>query len=473
MRWLGRLSIYYKVNGIIVGMLLLVGLLVWIVIRQATVDLLGQQMEKRGLEVANYIAALSANDILLDNHYALYERISKTQHNTEDVRYVLITDYTGRILAHTFSDGLPRGLATLRDSGGSLAVIKFDTNEGTIREVMVPIENGDIGFVRVGMSENSTQQLLNKTNRNFFIGIIMMCVIATFLATWLTSVIIRPIRSLAEAVAKIQSGNLSARVEAKTGDEVGLLAVAFNQMVAGLKEKEKENNLLLEELRHKEAMRTFLIKKLFTIQEDERKRISRELHDETGQLLASLLAYMKLLLSKLTDQQQKELLQEARDVAVNALEGLRKIAVELRPPVLDDLGVTAAMQKYIQTFSRQQGLKVHFSAPEEQLELDPEISLALYRILQESLTNIAKHARASNVYVCLSAADQTVRLIVRDDGLGINGSLESAGPKNRLGIYGMKERAELLGGSLDIHSENGCGTVVIVVLPKILSNVLK
>ncbi|WP_232199115.1 HAMP domain-containing sensor histidine kinase [Thermosinus carboxydivorans] len=467
------MSIYYKVNGIIVGMLLLVGLLVWIVIRQATVDLLGQQMEKRGLEVANYIAALSANDILLDNHYALYERISKTQHNTEDVRYVLITDYTGRILAHTFSDGLPRGLATLRDSGGSSAVIKFDTNEGIIREVMVPIENGDIGFVRVGMSENSTQQLLNKTNRNFFIGIIMMCVIATFLATWLTSLIIRPIRSLADAVAEIQSGNLSARVEAKTGDEVGLLAVAFNQMVAGLKEKEKENNLLLEELRHKEAMRAFLIKKLFTIQEDERKRISRELHDETGQLLASLLAYMKLLLSKLTDQQQKELLQEARDVAVNALEGLRKIAVELRPPVLDDLGVTAAMQKYIQTFSGQQGLKVHFSVPEKQLELDPEVSLALYRILQESLTNIAKHARASNVYVCLSAAGQTVRLVVRDDGLGIDGGLESAGQKNRLGIYGMKERAELLGGSLDIHSENGCGTVVIATLPKILSNVLK
>lgn len=480
MKWLRQLSIYYKINGIIIGMLLLLSLIIGIIMIKTTSQLLDQQIEQRGFEVGTYIAALSSNDILLDDHYALYDRINKTKNNREDVRYILITDSAGGIIANTFAGNLPKGLPIITpmkttetlsfDSATKIneeyRVVKMNSNEGPLREIIVPIENGAIGFVRVGMSENNTQQLLKTKIDEFFITTFLICLLAVFGATHLAYVIIYPLRSLTSATKQIQLGNFSVQAEVKGEDEVGHLATIFNEMVNSLQEKDIENKHLVTELRNKEAMRTILMNKLFTIQEEERKRLSRELHDETSQSLASLLAYMKVLLSKLTDDNQKELLLGARDVAINVLDGLRKMAVELRPPVLDDLGIIAAIDKYINHFSVQHNISVCFSAPDDKLIIGNDISLALYRILQESLTNISKHAYASEVNVSLTKDATTISLMIADNGLGLRpGELESARLNNRLGVYGMKERVELLGGSFNFHSVSGNGTKITVVLP--------
>ncbi|MBC8015131.1 MAG: HAMP domain-containing protein, partial [Sporomusaceae bacterium] len=338
MKWLGQVSIYYKINGIIIGMLLLLSLIIGLFMITTTARLLEQQIEQQGAGVAAYIAALSSNDILLDDHYALFDRINKAKSNRDDVRYILITDSAGGILANTFAGDLPKGLpirlpsnkdessllSSAAQSHGEYLVIKMNSNEGLIREIIVPIENGAIGFVRVGMSENSTQELLKEKLYEFFLTTFLVCLLAMIGATYLSSVIISPLRILTSAAGQIQQGNLSVQAAVKGEDEVGRLAAVFNKMVTSLQEKELENNRLLEELRGKEAMRDILLNKLFTIQEEERKRISRELHDETSQSLASLLAYMKVLLSRLTDVSQRELLLDARDVAISVLDGLRK-----------------------------------------------------------------------------------------------------------------------------------------------------
>jgi len=332
--------------------------------------------------------------------------------------------------------------------------------------VIVPIENGAVGYVRVGMSEKSTQQLLYLKLHEFFITTLLVCLLAAMGSTYLAYLIIHPMRNLTKAAQQIQQGNFYVKTEIKTEDEIGRLAGVFNEMITSLQEKEFENNRLLEELRAKEDLRTVLLNKLFTIQEEERKRISRELHDETSQSLASLLAYMKVLFSKLTDEKQKELLLNARDVAINVLGGLRKMAVELRPPVLDDLGIVAAMAKYITSFSNQQHITVSFSPPDEKLTINNQISLTLYRILQESLTNISKHACATEVNIALKRDAGTITLLIYDNGLGIrSGALEAARQKNRLGIYGMKERVELLGGTFTFHSLSGQGTTITVIIP--------
>ena len=498
MKWLKQLSIYYKINGIIIGMLLLLSLIIGLIMMRTTARLLDQQIEQRGVEVGTYIAALNSNDILLDDQYALLDRITKTKNNTADVRYILITDSAGRILANTFAGNLPKGLPlTPLPSNNNLLssynptdiisgyqAIKFSSNEGPLREIIVPIENGAIGFVRVGILENSTQQLLKKKLIEFFITTLLVCLLAAIGATYLAYIIINPLRSLTRAAEQIQRGNLSVQAEVKVDDEVGQLATVFNEMVNSLQEKDFENNNLLKELRTKEAMRTILINKLFTIQEEERKRISRELHDETNQSLASLLAYMKVLLSKLTNDNQRDLLLGAREVAINVLDGLCKMAVELRPPVLDDLGITAAIAKYIKNFSNQHHIIVSFYAPDDKLVISNEISLALYRILQESLTNISKHACATKVTISLIRKDlesendilsddlktcsntSTITLIISDNGIGLHpGELEIAHQNNRLGIYGMKERVGLLGGSFNLHSISGQGTKITVILP--------
>ena len=478
MRWLQQLSIYYKINGIIIGMLLLFSIIIGVIMMKTTARLLDQQIEQRGVEVATYIAALSSNDILLDDHYALFDRITKTQNNREDVRYILVTDSAGGILANTFAGNLPHGLPiTLptenvfsplysdTENHSEYLVMKMNSNEGPIREIIVPIENGAIGFVRVGMSENNTQQLLKNKLAEFFITTFLVCLLAAMGATYLAYVIIYPLHSLTLAAKQIQVGNFSVQAKVNSQDEVGHLSTVFNEMANILQEKEFENNRLLKELRAKEAMRAILMNKLFTIQEEERKRLSRELHDETSQSLASLLAYMKVLLSKLTDDKQKGLLLGARDVAINVLDGLRKMAVELRPPVLDDLGIIAAMAKYINHFSEQQHLPVSFSAPDDKLVISNELSLTLYRILQESLTNISKHACASEVNIALIKNPTTITLLISDNGSGLRpGDLEAARQNNRLGVYGMKERVELLGGMFDFHSLSGQGTTITVTL---------
>jgi len=479
MKWLRKLSIYYKLNGIIISSLLVLSLIIGILMITTTVSLFERQLERRGVETGTSLAALSSNDILLDEHYALFERINKTKNNTEDVRYIIIVDYAGRILAHTFGASLPVGLpidtwqppVTNADSDSNSAestfwITKFDSNEGKIHEVTVPIENGAVGFVRVGMSEQSAEKLLMATIQEFLLLTLLICILASVGATHLAHFIVLPIQNLAKAARQIRSGNYSVHAQIQDEDEVGHLAAAFNDMADSLKAKDNENNRLLRELRAKETIRTTLMNKLLTVQEDERKRISRELHDETGQSLASLLAYMKLLESKLTNDAEKEVLLHARAVAMNVMGELRKMAVDLRPPVLDDLGIIAAMGKYIDNYKLQNDCVIEFHVLDENLFVDDMVALSLYRILQESLTNIAKHAYATDIRIELGRKEEQVKLVISDNGRGVDvNDLADAYKRNRLGVYGMRERAELLGGRFDFTSQPGQGATISVLLP--------
>ena len=475
-----RASLYYRINGIILGVILVLSLIIGALMVRITRSLLERQMENRGIEIATSIGASSSNDILLDDHYALSSRITANRNHADDVRYIIICDFAGRLLIDTFLGkfpaGLPQDISPLPlpgsgDGEGELVakVTTYSSNEGPIREVTVPIEKGAIGYVRVGMSARSSRKLLSATIRRFLFITVLVCLLASAVATLLAHLIVKPIHRLVAAVHQIRKGNYSVRAEVRDDAEVGHLAQAFNEMTASLKAEAVENSRLLEELRAKEAARTHLLNKLFSVQEDERKRISRELHDESGQSLASMLAYLKLLSSKLDTEPQKELLLQARNVVTEIMGNLRSMAVELRPPVLDDLGILTAMRKYIDNFSRQQGCAVVCSFPDTEPRLDGTVSLALYRILQESLVNVARHAKASTVHVLVAAEDRQILLSVSDDGQGTTeAELAQAFGNNRLGIFGMRERAELLGGSFAMDSHPHCGTTVTATLPHFL-----
>ncbi|MDU2063874.1 MAG: ATP-binding protein [Sporomusaceae bacterium] len=474
MKTVFSLSLYYKINGIMIAMVLLLGLVMGIILFQSTSRLLDQEIEQQGLQLAESVAVLGNNDILLDDRYALLDLLNKTKRNSADVRYIFITDAAGRLLAHTFGPVFPQGLidSTLKMPQETLnpdknnVTVSLDSDEGPLREIILPIEKGTTGYVHVGMSEKRMAQLLQK--RMFeLVGItLIVCLLAAVAATYLARIIIQPVTSLAAAAREIGHGNFSVQAVGQKNDEVGRLARVFNEMAASLKAQEAENNRLLAELRNKDAMRTELMNKLICVQEEERKRISREIHDETGQSLTSLLAYMKVLSSKLTDEKQQELLFGAREVALHVLEGLRKLALELRPPILDDLGLFAAMEKYLVTFRRHYKMAVSFTAPDEKVILSHDVSLALYRILQESLTNVARHAKAKTVAVVLQLQQSDIVLTITDDGIGIAPAvLQAAKRDERLGLYGMKERAELVGGVFTFESVPGQGTTIRVIVP--------
>lgn len=470
MRWIGRQSLYTKINTLILATMLTISITLAILMQGITRDLMDRQIELRGYEIATYIAALGTSDILLENDYAIFDLIKKVKDNNDDVRYILVMDYDGRIIGNTFEHSLPKGLPAyipFENRSTEYQVSQYDSSEGTIYEMLVPIENGNVGFIRIGMSNKIMYNVLAATMTEFSLTAFAICFIALLLTSWLTSVMIKPIMDLEEAAKEIKNKNYSVQTDYDTDDEVGKLARTFNEMVISLKEKEEENNKLLETLRLKEENRTILLNKIFTAQEDERKRISRELHDGAGQSITSLLAYLRILLAKTEDEAQKTLILAARDVIVNVLGELRQMAVDLRPPAIDDLGLLSAMGKYIHKLSlTHPEIVFHAVLPEEDYEFSDKITSALYRILQESTTNIIKHAQATEVGVILKICEKDIVLTIKDNGRGFTkNTIEKAKKANRLGIYGMKERIELLKGTFDINSKVGLGTTITIRIP--------
>ena len=343
---------------------------------------------------------------------------------------------------------------------------RLQSSEGEIREILFPIEEGNIGFVRIGLSEKIMQGLLAQNIKEIILTVLFVSLLAAIGATRLSYLIVKPLRVLLESAHRIQQGDYNVRIKGQNADEIGNLARAFNAMAHSLRKKNRENYRLLKEVQSKEEMRVSLIRNLFTVQEDEQRRLSRELHDETGQCMASLLAYIKVLHSKMTTSEQKKLLADARTVTVNVLERIRIMAVELRPPELDYLGVVAAMEKYITNFNNQNSLNVEFTPPLEKLNMSNNTAVSLYRILQESMTNILLHAKAQHVDVMITKVDNSICMQIQDDGQGMEeNALEIARGNNRLGLFGMQERAELLGGVLSIDSTPGKGTRITVILP--------
>ncbi|HZR57266.1 MAG TPA: sensor histidine kinase [Terriglobales bacterium] len=205
-----------------------------------------------------------------------------------------------------------------------------------------------------------------------------------------------------------------------------------------------------------------LSRHLLRAQEEERKRISRELHDETGQALMVLRFYVTLLADAGTDELRNKV-QEAIDVLDRTIEGLRRIIERLSPRPLEEFGLMAAIRKEARDVSRQTGMKTEVTLPEQIDNLDHETEIAIYRSVQEALHNIAKHSQANSFKVDIQDQGLELRLSVEDNGVGF--SRRKNVHAKQFGLIGMKERATALGGTVHIRTRKGAGTRVIVTLP--------
>lgn len=203
---------------------------------------------------------------------------------------------------------------------------------------------------------------------------------------------------------------------------------------------------------------------VLTAQEEERTRIARELHDDTAQALTSVLVRLRLLERSAEDKRLRSGLAELRDLTVETLEGVRRLAIDLRPPMLDDLGLEAAIQSHVQDFSRRWQINVNFTSSGLG-RLPPNVELVLYRIVQEALSNVAKHASASRVETRLSRKGRTLRLLVKDDGCGFDVEAAKGSRQSGLGLFGMEERLALIGGTLRVESSPGKGTRLSAEVP--------
>jgi signal transduction histidine kinase len=197
-------------------------------------------------------------------------------------------------------------------------------------------------------------------------------------------------------------------------------------------------------------------------QELERKRLARELHDETGQALTSILLGLKPLERTAATEEDRAAVASLRELVVSTLQDVRRLAVELRPSTLDDFGLSTAVERLAETFRDNTGMRVDVDAQLGDVRLPTEVETALYRIVQEALANIVKHAEATRVSILLTRKESSVAAVVEDDGKGFD---KRETGDDVLGLVGMRERVGLVGGRLVIESAKGSGTTIAAEVP--------
>ena len=257
-----------------------------------------------------------------------------------------------------------------------------------------------------------------------------------------------PIHQLERAINAVRAGDRAARVRPSTISDADVARVG------------ETLNALLDELDLSRRRLKDLSGQVLSAQEDERRRISRELHDDTAQSLTSLALVLKTIEDTENHPALKEQLRDVRREVEQSIEGVRRLARDLRPSTLDDLGLSAAVDWYVQALSQRAQFTVRYRSDLGDARLPEAIELALYRIAQESFTNVVKHARASEVRVLLTRTPATVVLRISDDGVGLPAAQDGRPDASGVGLYGMRERAELIGGRLSLRSRPGRGVEI-------------
>lgn len=413
------------------------------------------QLQERGIALATGLAAQSRDLILVDNQFALYTLIRDIRNADNDIAYVFVLDTVGNVLVHTFDSGFPMDLMGKNEvpAGKPFQVQRLQAERETIQDIAVPVLGGKAGIIRLGMSEATIHAIVATHVRHILSWVALVLALGLSVTYGLTTILTKPISQLAEATRAVGRGNFKWQTPVWAKDEIGTLGTAFSEM--------------REELRRREEMRVQLLAKVIGAQETERKRIARELHDETSQALTSLMVGLKLIEDSSSDPQVNRKIAELRALTVQTLNEVHHLAIELRPPLLDDLGLFAAIQRYTQEYSVKTHIRVdcHVSDANGQ-RLSPEREVAVYRITQEALTNIARHAEAKNVSVVLGYRGSSLVAIIEDDGKGFDvNQIMISGNGKSLGVFGMYERAFLVGGKLTIESQPGSGTTVFLEVP--------
>jgi len=427
--------------------------------------------ENRFLGLLSGLVDLSGPAIMAPLHQAAM--LGRTGH-------AALVDDQGRILASTF--GLPflvpgeHATFYRRAIAQGEPVIETVPFESDLPEeprghlhvmALAPLKMAPWG-VAVGGDVNETFAGVHRLQ----FGLALLGIIA-LLGTWAATLVgtrslVRPVQRLTQAAQRIAEGDLDTPLQAPEGGEIGALATALERMRRQLLANIQELAARNEELRRQEARTHQLLRQVITAQEEERARLSRELHDGIGQTLAAVQLGIDRLNKVLPeDPNVHERLWRLRELTEQTVTDLRHIIAALRPGVLDQLGLVHALDWMADHTLRPLGLKVEIEAHGLVERLPGEIETILFRIAQEAMSNVARHSGARYLYVCLSQEDGQITMTLTDDGRGFDPSAITSAPEpNRgLGLAGMQERASLAGGQVTVESAPGQGTKVCVVIP--------
>lgn len=459
----GGVGVRAKILGMILALVLALGAVVGFQVRALLIGALRDGLAQNSLVLARHVIAQDTDPRIAYDLAALNTQLRESLRYTPDASYIVVLDSAGRPLAHAFDGEPPIDLAAgnVLQPGQESHVQAVQTAGGQVWDAAVRVAGGPVGTVRVGLSERRLWRTVNAATLQVALSIVAFSLLGIAAASGFTWLLTRPIQELAAATERVGRGDYSVRVARRSNDEVGALATAFNTMAGQLGQAETERA-------GRERLRQYYLKRVIRAQEQERQRIARELHDETGQALATVMFGLRNADEAQTRGETHRRLRDLQEILVATLDRVRRLAFDLRPSALDDLGLEAALRRQLTEYQQRFGIRTELRVVGlGEQRLAPEIETAVYRIVQEAITNAAKYARCQHVSVSVLARAGTLSVIVEDDGQGfdVSTALGSGARQSHLGLFGMHERAELIGGSLEIESSPGAGTTVYLRAP--------
>jgi len=411
--------------------------------------------------------------------------------------YIEIIDGNGFVLASTKAEDI----LTESDHGGILSAL-INARRSTVgtchschqegitdqpkKEIMAFAPLSDIPWgINIRQAEKEALAPVESMKRRFLTFGAVLFAAALILTLGVAQSVIAPIKSLTMSARRIASGNLFEPISISGDDEIGQLGKTLDEMRIKLKdsldeiaawtrelegrvdERTKETLSLYEELRIKEEKRGELLRGIISAQEEERKRIARELHDEMSQTLAAMLISLEAVREASSPELLEVKIENARKLALRAIDSTHRMIFDLRPAILDDLGLSAAIKWFAEERLNPLGINFRYEGNLFEKRFQTQVETVLFRVAQEAITNIAKHSQAENVIINLELQDSLITLEIEDDGNGFDlASISSTKSGSRgLGLLGMKERVLLLDGTLEVESQPGSGTRIVIRVP--------
>lgn len=324
-------------------------------------------------------------------------------------------------------------------------------------------------YLSIGIPGQVAYAETNRILKRNLAGLGFITVIALGVA-WVGSnvVVLRRVRSLVRATSRLANGDLAARAGMPNGGgELGQLARSFDQMAEALEQRKAEADRGQETLREHTERLQILSRRLVEVQEVERRHIARELHDEIGQEVTAAKINLQAMQRLPGAAALSRRLEETLRIVERLLQRVRSLSLDLRPPILDDLGLVAALRWYIDQQARRAEYVSHFAADPSTIRLSADIETACFRVVQEALTNVAKHAQARRVEIALRGGDAGVGLVISDDGIGfdVRAARDRGSRGASLGLLGMEERVQIAGGEIEIESAPARGTRIQLRFP--------
>ena len=438
-------------------------------------NFLWDELTQRTLHHADILAISSAPWVLSDDLVGMEEVVEGSARGS-GVRHAMIVDPSGRILAHTDRRKLGQYLvdaSSLAALAGERSARVYQQSETTIHALSPILAAGRlIGWSILAVDKSPTSAHLAYVTRTGAIYTLAAIAIGTLFAMLLARSILRQLRLLLRGVDNLQRDILDKPVDILTNDEVGKVAKAFNRALASLAEsRTRLTSEIAERTRVEEALRTLSRRQVVVI-EEERKRIARDLHDELGQTLAGMQFCLRSLQGEAgrsstgVSGTYTQLSNEVERMGIS----IHRIANDLRPATLDHLGLVPAIQAFVadQKLLIGDRMAICIDSAGFHRRLPPEVEMIAYRIVQEGLTNVIKHAEATNVDVLLTITHPALIVTIRDNGIGIGsqppGETTLALEKG-VGLLGMQERAASIGGRVEVRSRRDGGTILRAELP--------